>query len=41
MALLPEGARFMLIRHVMSNPRHLIMLAAMATLMAAGMVLWH
>jgi heavy metal-binding protein len=41
MALLPEGTRFALLHHVMSNPRHLVMLAAMAALMAAGMVLWH
>jgi hypothetical protein len=40
MALLPEGTRFALLRHMASNPLHLIvMLGAMAALMAAAMML--
>lgn len=40
MALLPEGTRFALLRHMASNPRHIIvMLAAMAALMAAAMMM--
>ena len=40
MALVPEGARFALLRHMLSSPIHLAaMLAAMAALMAAAMVL--
>jgi len=40
MALLPEGTRFALLRHMASNPLHLVvMLAAMAALMAAAMVM--
>ena len=41
MELLPEGTRFALLQHVLSNPRHLIMLTAMVALMAALMALWH
>ena len=41
MGLLPEGTRFALLRHMMSNPWHLAMLAAMVALMAAGMVILH
>jgi hypothetical protein len=40
MALLPEGTRFALLRHMASNPLHVIvMLGAMAALMAAAMML--
>lgn len=40
MALLPEGARFGLLRHMMSKPLHLaVMAAAMLMLMAAAMVM--
>ena len=40
MALLPEGTRFAMLRHMLSNPLHLVvMLAAMAALMAAAMML--
>jgi hypothetical protein len=37
MALLPEGTRFGLLRHVLSNPVHI---AVMAVIMAAAMVVW-
>jgi hypothetical protein len=40
MALLPEGTRFALLRHMAGKPLHLIvMLAGMAALMAAAMML--
>ena len=40
MALVPEGARFALLRHMLSSPLHLvIMLAVMAALMAAAMMM--
>jgi hypothetical protein len=39
MDLLPVGTRFPLLQHVLSNPLHLSMLAAMAALMAAVMLL--
>ena len=40
MALLPEGTRFALLRHMASNPLHiLVMLAGMAALMAAAMMM--
>ena len=40
MALLPEGTRFALLRHMASNPLHLVvMAAAMAALMAAAMMM--
>ena len=40
MALLPEGTRFALLRHMASNPLHLIVMAAiMAALMAAAMMM--
>ena len=40
MALVLEGARFALLRHMLSNPLHLaIMLAVMVALMAAAMML--
>jgi hypothetical protein len=39
MDLLPEGTRFGMLRHMISNPRHLIvMVAIMAALMAAVMM---
>jgi hypothetical protein len=38
MDLVPEGARFGLLRHMLGKPLHLaVMLAAMLALMAAGM----
>ena len=40
MALFPEGTRFAMLRHMLSNPLHLVvMLAVMAALMAAAMIL--
>lgn len=40
MALLPEGTRFALLRHMAGNPLHLlVMIAGMAALMAAAMML--
>lgn len=40
MALLPEGARFGMLRHMLSSPMHIVvMLAAMAALMAAAMMM--
>jgi hypothetical protein len=40
MALVPEGARFALLRHMLGSPRHVaIMLAVMAALMAAAMMM--
>ena len=40
MALLPEGARFGMLRHILSSPMHIvIMLAAMAALLAAAMMM--
>jgi hypothetical protein len=40
MALLAEGTRFALLRHMAGNPLHvIIMLAAMAALMAAAMMM--
>jgi Heavy metal binding domain len=40
MALLPEGTRFAMLRHMMSNPTHMVIMAAlMAGLMAAAMML--
>jgi hypothetical protein len=40
MALLPEGTRFALMRHMLSNPLHLVAaLAVMAALMAAAMMM--
>jgi len=38
MDLLPEGTRFALVRHMISNPAHLfLMLVVMAAIMAAAM----
>ena len=40
MNLLPEGTRFALLRHMLSNPVHLaVMAAVMVALMAAAMML--
>ena len=40
MALIPQGTRFALLRHMAANPWHLaLMAAAMLALMAAGMML--
>ena len=40
MELLPEGTRFGLLRHMISNPLHLVVMAAvMVALMAAAMML--
>ena len=40
MALLPEGARFALVRHMLSNPMHLVVMGAiMVALMAAAMMM--
>jgi hypothetical protein len=40
MALLPEGTRFGLLRHMMSSPLHLVvMVAVMLALMAAVMMM--
>jgi hypothetical protein len=40
MALVPEGARFALLRHMLGSPRHVaIMLAVMAALMAGAMMM--
>jgi hypothetical protein len=42
MALLPEGTRFALLRHMFSSPLHLtIMVVVMLALMAAAMMLVH
>jgi hypothetical protein len=39
MALLPEGARFALVRHMLSSPIHIVvMVAVMVALMAAAMM---
>jgi hypothetical protein len=40
MALLPEGTRFGLLRHMISSPLHLaVMAAVMVALMAAAMMM--
>jgi heavy metal-binding protein len=40
MDLVPEGTRFALLRHMVSNPLHLIvMIALMAAIMAAAMMM--
>ena len=40
MDLLPEGTRFALLRHMIGNPLHLVVMAAlMVALMAAAMML--
>jgi hypothetical protein len=39
MALVPEGSRFGMLRHMISNPLHLLIMAAiMLALMAAAMM---
>jgi len=41
MALLPEGTRFAMLHHMLSNPmRIVVILSAMAVLMAAAMMMW-
>jgi Heavy metal binding domain len=41
MALLPEGTRFAMLRHMTSNPLHLVVMAAlMVAVMAAVMMIW-
>jgi hypothetical protein len=40
MDLMPEGTRFALLRHLVSSPKHgVVMLALMAALMALAMML--
>ena len=40
MALVPEGARFAIVRHMLSSPMHIaVMGAAMLALMAAAMMM--
>jgi hypothetical protein len=40
MSLLPAGTRFALVRHMMNNPTHMIMMAAlMVGVMAAAMIM--
>jgi hypothetical protein len=40
MNLLPEGTRFALLRHMLSNPLHVVIMAAvMLTLMIAAMMM--
>jgi len=40
MALLPAGARFAMVRHMLSNPMHLVVMGAiMVALMAAAMMM--
>ena len=40
MALVAEGARFALLRHMLGSPRHLaVMVAVMAALMAGAMMM--
>jgi Heavy metal binding domain len=42
MALLPEGTRFALLRHMFGSPLHLtIMIVVMLALMAAAMMMLH
>ena len=41
MDLVPEGTRFALLRHMASNPLHLVVMAAvMVAVMAAVMMMW-
>jgi hypothetical protein len=41
MALLPEGTRFGMLRHMLSSPMHIVIMAAvMVALMAAAMMMW-
>ena len=40
MDLVPEGTRFALLRHMVSSPKHIVvMLAVMVALMAAAMMM--
>jgi hypothetical protein len=40
MALVPEGTRFGLLRHMLDNPLHLVVMgAAMVAIMAAAMMM--
>ena len=39
MPLVPEGTKFGLVRHIVSNPIHVIMLVVMIALMIAGMMM--
>ncbi len=39
MALLPEGTRFGMLRHIMSRPLHIVMAGVMLALMAAVMMM--
>lgn len=40
MSLIPEGTRFGFVRHMLSNPRHLVIMAAvMVAVMAVAMML--
>ncbi len=40
MALVPEGTRFGLVRHMLGNPLHLVVMgAAMVAIMAAAMMM--
>ena len=42
MALVQEGTRFAFLRHMASNPLHLVVMAAlMVALMAAAMIMLH
>jgi hypothetical protein len=41
MALLPEGTRFAIVRHMLSSPMHIVIMAAvMLAIMAAAMMMW-
>jgi len=40
MALLPEGTRFAMIKHMMSGPMPFVMGAVMIALMAAAIMMW-
>ena len=39
MSLLPEGTRFGMLRHILSNPLHIAMAVAMLVLMALAMAM--
>ena len=42
MALVPEGTRFGLLRHMISSPLHMVIMAAiMVLVMAAAMMMQH
>ena len=40
MALIPEGTRFPILHHMVSNPLHILIMLAMVVVMAAAMM-WH